>query len=89
MIRNIIFKIFFFLGIIVVCIFFLPALILPQKITLIGGKIMGYWAKYCLRFFLSVNINIVGKENIINKEKFFIACSHQSMFETFFFTNNI
>ena len=84
MIRNIIFKIFFFLGIIVVCILFLPALILPQKITLIGGKIMGYWAKYCLRFFLSVNINIVGKENIINNEKFFIACSHQSMFETFF-----
>ena len=84
MIRNIIFKIFFFLGIIVVCILFLPALILPQKITLIGGKIMGYWAKYCLKNFLSVKTNIVGKENIINNEKFFIACSHQSMFETFF-----
>tara|TARA_B100000029_G_scaffold505606_1_gene586569 strand:+ start:13 stop:714 length:702 start_codon:yes stop_codon:yes gene_type:complete len=84
MIRNIIFKIFFFLGIIVICILFLPALILPQKITLIGGKIMGYWAKYCLRFFLSVKTNIIGKDNIINNEKFFIACSHQSMFETFF-----
>jgi len=84
MIRNTIFKIFFFLGIIVICILFLPALILPQKITLIGGKIMGYWAKYCLKFFLSVKTNIVGKENIINNEKFFIACSHQSMFETFF-----
>ena len=84
MIRNIIFKIFFFLGIIVICILFLPALILPQKITLIGGKIMGYWAKYCLKIFLSVKTNIVGKENIINNEKFFIACSHQSMFETFF-----
>jgi len=84
MIRNIIFKIFFFLGIIVICILFLPALILPQKITLIGGKIMGHWAKYCLKFFLSVKTNIVGKENIINNEKFFIACSHQSMFETFF-----
>jgi 1-acyl-sn-glycerol-3-phosphate acyltransferase len=84
MIRNTIFKIFFFLGIIVICILFLPALILPQKITLIGGKIMGHWAKYCLKFFLSVKTNIVGKENIINNEKFFIACSHQSMFETFF-----
>ena len=84
MIRNIIFKIFFFLGIIVICILFLPALILPQKITLIGGKIMGYWAKYCLKIFLSVKTNIVGEENIINNEKFFIACSHQSMFETFF-----
>ena len=84
MIRNTIFKIFFFLGIIVICILFLPALILPQKITLIGGKIMGYWAKYCLKIFLSVKTNIVGEENIINNEKFFIACSHQSMFETFF-----
>jgi 1-acyl-sn-glycerol-3-phosphate acyltransferase len=44
---------------------------------------MGHWAKYCLRIFLSVKINIVGKENIITNEKFFIACSHQSMFETF------
>ena len=84
MIRNILFKIFFFAGIISICILFLPALILPQKITLIGGKIMGHWAKFCLRIFLSVKINIIGKENIINNEKFFIACSHQSMFETFF-----
>ena len=84
MIRNILFKIFFFFGIASICILFLPALILPQKITLIGGKIMGYWAKFCLRIFLSVKTNIIGKENIINNEKFFIACSHQSMFETFF-----
>ena len=45
---------------------------------------MGHWAKYCLRVFLLVKINVIGKENIINNEKFFIACSHQSMFETFF-----
>jgi len=61
-----------------------PALVLPQKITLMGGKIMGHWTKFCLRIFLSVKTNIIGKENIINNEKFFIACSHQSMFETFF-----
>jgi len=67
-----------------ICIIFLPALILPQNVTLIGGKIMGYWAKYCLRIFLSVKINIIGKENLIINEKFFIACTHQSMFETFF-----
>ena len=45
---------------------------------------MGHWAKFCLKIFLSVKINIIGKENIINNKKFFIACSHQSMFETFF-----
>ena len=84
MLRNILFKVFFFGGIIAICLFFLPALLLPQKITLFGGKIMGHWSKICLRIFLSVKINIIGKENIIKNEKFFIACSHQSMFETFF-----
>ena len=84
MIRNLLFKIFFFLGIIIISILFLPSLFLPQSFTLIGGKIMGYWAKFCLRVFLSVKIKIIGKENIITDEKFFIACSHQSMFETFF-----
>ena len=38
----------------------------------------------CLKFFLNTKINIKGKENIINDTKFFIASSHQSMFETFF-----
>ena len=45
---------------------------------------MGHWTSFCLRFFLSTKIIIKGKENIINGSKFFIAASHQSMFETFF-----
>ena len=84
MIRNILFTVVFFFGIIFISIIFLPSLIMPPAVTLMGGKIMGYWAKYCLRIFLSVKINIIGRENIVDGEKFFIACSHQSMFETFF-----
>ena len=57
---------------------------MPQKFVLIGGKLMGYWSSICLRIFLSTKITIKGKENIIIDEKFFIAASHQSMFETFF-----
>ena len=45
---------------------------------------MGYWTIFCLKFFLSTKILIKGTENIIKNEKFFIAASHQSMFETFF-----
>ena len=45
---------------------------------------MGYWSAICLRIFLNVKIVIKGKENIISNQKFFIASSHQSMFETFF-----
>ena len=45
---------------------------------------MGHWAGFCLKFFLSTKIIIKGKENIITDKKFFIAASHQSMFETFY-----
>ena len=84
MIRNLLFSSFFFTGIILISIIFLPTLIMPQKIVLLGGKLMGYWAGFCLKFFLSTKIIIKGKENIVRGNKFFIASSHQSMFETFF-----
>ena len=84
MIRNAIFSIFFFIGIIIISLFFLPAFFLPQKIISVGGKLMGYWTGFCLKIFLSTKIIIKGRENILNNEKFFIAASHQSMFETFY-----
>ena len=84
MFRNLIFSIIFFSGIVFISIIFLPALILPQKFVLTGGKLMGYWTSFCLRIILSVKIKVLGNENIIQNRKFFIAASHQSMFETFY-----
>ncbi|MDC1245357.1 1-acyl-sn-glycerol-3-phosphate acyltransferase [Pelagibacteraceae bacterium] len=84
MTRNFLFSLFFFTGIIFISLIFLPAILLPKKIVLFGGKIMGYWASFCLQIFLSTKIIIKGRENIISNKKFFIAASHQSMFETFF-----
>ena len=84
MIRNFLFSLFFFTGISLISFIFIPAIILPKKVVLFGGKIMGYWASFCLKFFLSTKIIIKGEENIIKDRKFFIAASHQSMFETFF-----
>ena len=84
MIRNFLFTLFFFTGILFICLIFLPGIFLPRKIVLFGGKIMGYWMSFCLQIFLSTKIIIKGKENIIKNKKFFIAASHQSMFETFF-----
>ena len=84
MIRNFLFSFFFFSGIIFISLIFIPAIFLPKRIVLFGGKIMGYWTSFCLQFFLSTKIIIKGKENIIENKKFFIASSHQSMFETFF-----
>ena len=84
MIKRTLFLFFFYFGVIFVCIFFLPALILPQKITLYGGRILGFWSKFCLELFLSTKIVIKGKEKILKNKKFFIASAHQSQFETFF-----
>ena len=84
MIRNFTFSFFFFFGIIFISIIFLPSLFLPQKFVIFGGKLMGYWANFCLKIFLSTKILVKGTENMIKNEKFFIAASHQSMFETFF-----
>ena len=78
------FSIFFYSGVILVCIIFLPSLLMPKNITIFGGKILGHWSKLCLKLFLSTKIEIIGKENILNSEKFFIACTHQSAFETFY-----
>ena len=67
MIRNFIFSIFFFTGIIIISLIFLPAFFLPRKIVLFGGKLMGYWTSFCLKFFLSTKIIIKGKENYKKK----------------------
>ena len=45
---------------------------------------MGHWTGVCLKLFLSTKILVKGTENIIKDKKFFIASSHQSMFETFY-----
>ena len=84
MIRKVLFLLFFFIGISIISILFLPSLFMPAKVVLFGGKMMGKWAGICLRIFLQSKIIVKGKENIIRDEKFFIASSHQSMFETFY-----
>jgi len=84
MIRSFLFSVFFFSGIVLISLIFIPTFFLPKKIVLFGGKIMGCWTSFCLQIFLSTKIIIKGKENIIRNQKFFIAASHQSMFETFF-----
>ena len=84
MIKNFLFQFFFFLGIFCISVLFLPTLLMPTEIVLFGGKLMGYWSEICLKLFLSTKVVVKGKENIITQEKFFIAASHQSMFETFY-----
>ena len=84
MIKKTLFLFFFYFGVIFICLFFLPSLILPKKIVIYGGKILGLWSKFCIEIFLSIELDVKGKEKILKDKKFFIACAHQSQFETFF-----
>ena len=84
MIRNFLFLLLFFTGIIFISLVFLPSFFLPKQVVFLGGKLMGHWTSFCLKFILAIKISIKGKENIIKDKKFFIAASHQSMFETFY-----
>ena len=84
MIKNFIFSVIFFTGIIFISLIFLPTFFLHQKFVQFGGRIMGNWTGFCVKYFLSTKIIIKGTENIIKNKKFFIAASHQSMFETFY-----
>ena len=84
MIRNIIFFLFFYLGIISISILFIPTLLFPKKGVQFGGRLMGVWTGICLKLFLGVNITVKGLENIPREKKYFVVCSHQSMFETFY-----
>ena len=84
MIRNIIFLFVFYFGLIFLLILFIPSLILPQYVVTLGGKFLGYWTSFCLKYIMATKIEVKGKENIINNQKYFVVSSHQSIFETFF-----
>ena len=84
MIRNIIFFLFFYLGIISISILFIPVLLFPKKGVQFGGRLMGVWTGICLKLLLGINITVKGLENIPKDKNYFVVCSHQSMFETFY-----
>ena len=83
LLRSLLFNLFFYTGIVVVFLIALPALILPPKITLIFGKFLGHYVVFIVRIFLNTKVEFKGTENIPKTEKYFVACAHQSMFETF------
>tara|TARA_B100000886_G_C20342638_1_gene457291 strand:- start:268 stop:975 length:708 start_codon:yes stop_codon:yes gene_type:complete len=84
MLRNIIFLFVFYFGLIIFQVLFIPALLLPKYLVSQGGKILGYWTKFCLNFIMSTKIEIKGSKNMTLNQKYFVVCSHQSIFETFF-----
>ena len=82
-IRSLLFTILFYLTIILVFIIAMPALVLPNKVTLICGKILAHIIIFLLRFILGVKVTFSGIENLKINERYFVASAHQSLLETF------
>ena len=83
LLRSLLFNVFLYAGIIFIFLIALPSLFLPSKFTLMFGKFLGHYVILIVRIFLNTKVEIKGINNIPNKEKYFIASAHQSMFETF------
>ena len=82
-IRSLLFTILFYVTLILVFLLAIPTLILPNKSTLIFGKILAYLIIFLLRFVLGVKVTFSGMENLKKNERFFLASAHQSLLETF------
>ncbi len=67
-----------------ISILFVPTLLFSKTGVHFGGRLMGIWTGICLKVFLKIKIIIKGLENIPKDKKYFVVCSHQSMFETFY-----
>ena len=83
LLRSLLFNFFLYAGIVLIFLVALPTLFFPPKLTLIFGKILGYYVIWIVRVFLNTKVEIKGKENIPKNRKYFVASAHQSMFETF------
>ena len=81
--RSLLFNIFLYAGIVVVFFIALPTLFMPTKVALLFGKFLGHYVVFVVRIFLNTKVEFKGIENIPKTEKYFVACAHQSMFETF------
>ncbi len=81
--RSLVFNILFYCALVLVFILAIPTLVLPNKATLICGKILAFIIIFLLRFVLGSKVIFSGLENLKKNKKFFVASAHQSLLETF------
>ena len=81
--RSLFFNIFLYTGIVIACLIAIPLLFLKDTHMICAGKILSKYVIFILKFFNNSKIEFRGLENLKKYEKYFVACAHQSMFETF------
>lgn len=82
-VKSLTFNILLYLGIILTCLVGLPILLLPSKYVRKLSFFLGWYFIFLSKIIFNTNTNFIGKDKLDTNERFFIASSHQSMFETF------
>ena len=85
MIRSVLFLITFYLFTAVLFILMLPALFFPRKVEY---AFLSFWtksARWLLKIFCNVKVNVKGLENLPKKNGYIIASKHESAMETVLF----
>ena len=78
-IRSLLFTVLFYITLILVFILAIPTLVLPNKVTLICGKLLAYMIIFLLKFVLGVSVTFSGIENLKKKQEIF-CCKCTSIF---------
>ncbi len=81
--KSLIFNIFLYLGLVVIFVIAIPTLVLPDKFTLLFGRLSARYIVFLLKIILNTKVIFHGLENLKKIDRFFVASAHQSMFETF------
>ena len=82
-IKSLIFNIFLYLGLILIFIFAIPTLIMPDRFTIFFGKLSAKYIVLLLKLVMNTKVIFHGEENLKKVDRYFVASAHQSMFETF------
>ena len=82
--RSFFFNFFLYAGIATACIVSIPFLFIKDKYMICAGKVLSDYIIYLLKIFMNTKVEFRGLENLKKYEKYFVASSHQSIFETFF-----
>ncbi len=83
-IRSAIFFILFWIWSAVMNILFLPGLLLPRRVIVMGQRIWAMGIMLMMRIICGLKVEVRGRENL-PEGRAVIACKHQSAFETMVF----
>ncbi len=82
LIRSILFNICFYIATTFVCIFFIPAFLLPRGVILWITRLWLGIVHFLEKNILNLDFEIRGKENIPTDRNYIVAAKHQSAYET-------